>query len=102
MSQPTLFDEPEADAPLARAGNVVKPDPPQPSSSSPLKEPQRPGASWVERWQVQEELAELLGFQAGGSVSEEELFRFVRGSLYVLTTDELLAVGRLVPSKPSR
>lgn len=99
--QAALFDaepdDPADDAPPARAGKPrAKPAPQGPPAKPGVAEPVTFGASLVERWAARATLvAELEGY-AAGTTAADELFRVLRGVLYVFSADELVGIGRVV------
>lgn len=60
----------------------------------PYREPDNHGASPAERAQIRVELAADLEAYAAGTINAWELYRVIRGSSYVLTTAELVELGR--------
>lgn len=92
--QAALFDtdEPGAeDAPPARAVKANKPPPSPPRPG--MAEPHVNGATLPERLAARATLREDLAGYADGTVNADELYRVLRGSLYVLTAGELTRVG---------
>lgn len=97
MTQPALFDDDAPDAALepakpARAGITKRTAPPL---REPFAEPQGlRGFAPFEREAVARGLLEVVAeYESGGTCPADELFRYVRGSLYVLTPDEVVAVA---------
>lgn len=89
VTQPTLFDEdpaPPAKAPPARAG---------PAFGKPvIHEPGGlPQGSVPERLAVAAVLAETLADAAAGKANPDEVYRTLRGSLYVLSPEECVRVA---------
>lgn len=94
MSGRTLFDEPEPET-----GEPTPPAPKaKPSKYPPLpefvQEPTHHGASLPERLDAGAYLAGLVGECEAGTATAHELYRVLRGTLYVLSDGEVLRVAK--------
>jgi len=87
VSHPTLFGEP--------GGDAARPVPVKPAAKTryrPLPEvlcePPTAGASVPEREAVARAVLDTLSDAAAGKADDDEVYRALKGALYVLTADE--------------
>jgi hypothetical protein len=91
----TLFDTDEADSPAAKPKRAKSAPAPITCADMPgIAEPVAPGASALERWMVRDTLTKEVAAYQAGELPADELFRLLRGSLYVLTNAELVRVAK--------
>jgi hypothetical protein len=98
LNQPSLFgdESPAAEPPAPKPGGARREVRPLPE---PLAEPAELPGRLFPAWQRvggAVELEALFAEYAAGKATADEVYRFLRGSLYLLDADELLRVGGFV------